>query len=240
MFNCKPISLSATLIGAAASMTLATAPVEASQISVQSGSISFSGLGTVNDNGTSKTLVFDDLQEESHPFFVSTTGGFDAFITSSPSGNNDYIRDLDITANGGNIGGFATYDYESSSDPWIYLDNVTHSSGVSGSLSFELTGGSNLMEFISNSQFGTSAVYMANPIVGELIFTSTHSNEQSFMGNMSLNYTFNPNNATFNITLSTFSSSNSQTVPEPLTILGSVAAIAFGAGFKRKISRTQK
>ena len=41
------------------------------------------------------------------------------------------------------------------------------------------------------------------------------------------------------ITSSTLTFSSTGTVPEPLTILGAATAVAFGAGFKRKLAKSK-
>ncbi|WP_231589040.1 PEP-CTERM sorting domain-containing protein [Crocosphaera watsonii] len=83
---------------------------------------------------------------------------------------------------------------------------------------------------------GVASLYINDTFIRDFN-TETVRDSRNFIGFGDSTYTAN---AHAELTNFTFTQKEISAVPEPLTILGTGTAIAFGAGFKRKLAKTKK
>ena len=83
---------------------------------------------------------------------------------------------------------------------------------------------------------GVASLYINDTFIRDFN-TKTVRDSRNFIGFGDSTYTAN---AHAELTNFTFTQKEIRAVPEPLTILGTGTAIAFGAGFKRKLAKTKK
>ena len=251
MFNTKSILTNAAFTAAAATVTvLAVSPAEA--FSLRSGStLSLTGSGIVQGEGqgnppSSATLKFFDKPNEEQGFRIGATGDFKKIFSGkstsfnpdteySGSDKSDSIADLLLKFTG---------NYNKDENP-LYSFNETLSfidfgkesfkdgdTKEKGTLVFNLDPG----QFLRSDRNGPVS-YVADKISGAFVFTPDDNPSSAFaVGNASVQYTTDPNNGAFNITLAVQETTESQSVPEPGTLLG-LAAFGF-LPFARKKKTT--
>ena len=238
MFNTKSILSNAAFTAAAATVTvLAVSPAEA--FSLRAGStLSLTGSGIVQGEGqgnppSSATLKFFDKPNEGRRFDIGATGDFKKIFSGestqfnpdteySSSDNSDSIADLLLKFTGNyNKDQNPLYSFNETLS-FIDFGNESFRDGDTrerGTLVFNLDPG----QFLRSDRNGPVS-YVADKISGAFVFTPDDNPSSAFaVGNASVQYTTDPNNGAFNITLAVQETTESQSVPEPGTLLGLVA-----------------
>lgn len=220
MFNLKPVALGAAFLGTAATMTLTAASAQAMSLSVGS-TISLSGGAEIEESGgltdgfpTNTTIIFGQVEID------QATGGF-VDVQQPPATT---ISDLALTYDSTVDLNSALYNNESVV-PFINFGSQTID-GVTSALTFNLFPGQ-----FQRNEIGVGELVFSEPgLVGEFIFDGVAVAE-GFLSASEVNF-FGDDSGSYEVTL--------QVVPEPITMLGAGAAVAFGGAFKRKLGKKDK
>ncbi|MGK7940916.1 MAG: PEP-CTERM sorting domain-containing protein [Crocosphaera sp.] len=220
MFNLKPAALGAAFIGTTAIMTLTAASAQAISITVGS-SLSLSGGAEINESEdttsgfpTTTTVLFGQVEVD------QATGSF-VDVEQPP-----VITIADLELSFASVIDADSAEYSNPSVvPFINFGTQTID-GVTSALTFDLNPGT----FVRN-EFGFGELVLSDPgITGTFMFDGNIVG-QGFLSASEVSF-LTSDSGSYQLTL--------QVVPEPLTMLGAGAAIAFGGAFKRKLGKNNK